>query len=693
MFNKYINIMKHIFLIILCLLFAVISSYAKLADSEFMDMSLEELLDVQVSVASGSKSLTTRESPGIVTLITNDQIVNSGARDLIDVLRMVPGFSFGVDQLNVVGIAIRGIWAHEGKVLLQIDGIDMNEELFATTQFGKHYPVELIDRIEIIRGPGSAIYGGYAELGVINIITKKPEELVEHEFTITGKYGQMSEVMDNASGNIYYGRKTEDYKVYLSGMIQSGNRSDREYADFYGGSFLMGEDDNSQLNTLFLNAGFEYLGFDARVVIDRHTIYSRDIFDESLPSDLETIHGDYFTYAASLKYDLNLMEGLTITPRLEYKQQQPWHYIGEEARAVDEYGISISTDDIVTKVSGDLIISWDINENINVTGGTEYWNIVYDDKFYATGYSNEFRDFEISNIAVFAQALFKTEIANFTIGARLDDHSEADPAFVPRAAITKVFGDFHVKLLAAKSFRGPAISNITNYMDTEGIDTQVKPENTTVYEFEAGLKLLDKLLITGNLFHITIEDPIVYYFDGDDRYDNFDKTGTYGFEFAAKWQDTWGFVNADVSFYQVTENAVDQYDVVVNGEKNENVLLGAPQIKMNLNSSIKITKNLRINPSITFIGERYGYNFFDEEEEDISITESFDPITLFNLNLVYRNLFVEGFELSIGATNLLDEEMLFIQPYYDGFHNVFPDASRSINVRISYNFNTNRGNQ
>ncbi|HEX7413290.1 MAG TPA: TonB-dependent receptor plug domain-containing protein, partial [Bacteroidia bacterium] len=133
---------------------------------------LEKLINSLISVAS-KKPLNVRESPSIVTLVTADEIKNSGARDLVDVLRLVPGIDFGMDVEGVVGIGMRGNWAHEGKVLLLLDGQEMNEILYATTQFGNHFPIDQIKKIEIIRGPGSAIYGGYAEYGVINIVTKQ----------------------------------------------------------------------------------------------------------------------------------------------------------------------------------------------------------------------------------------------------------------------------------------------------------------------------------------------------------------------------------------------------------------------------------------------------------------------------------------------------------------------------------------
>ena len=75
---------------------STISTKTMAADAAdaLMDMSIEDILKTPISVASGSKSLTLRESPGIVTLITEDDIKKMGARDLQDILLMVPGFQF-----------------------------------------------------------------------------------------------------------------------------------------------------------------------------------------------------------------------------------------------------------------------------------------------------------------------------------------------------------------------------------------------------------------------------------------------------------------------------------------------------------------------------------------------------------------------------------------------------------------------
>ena len=84
-------------------------------------LSLQQLMDIKVTVAS-EKELTIKESPAVVTLITAEELKNSGARDFMDVIKLVTGFDFGLDVDNVISLGVRGNWGQESKVLLTIEG-------------------------------------------------------------------------------------------------------------------------------------------------------------------------------------------------------------------------------------------------------------------------------------------------------------------------------------------------------------------------------------------------------------------------------------------------------------------------------------------------------------------------------------------------------------------------------------------
>jgi len=102
------------FLIVFGLCAYSLFGYSQQEEVDIFEMSLEDLLNTEVSVAS-QKSLGQRESPGIITVLTEDDIRLSGARDLIDLLRLVPSFEFGFDVEGVVGLCVRGTLAHEVK--------------------------------------------------------------------------------------------------------------------------------------------------------------------------------------------------------------------------------------------------------------------------------------------------------------------------------------------------------------------------------------------------------------------------------------------------------------------------------------------------------------------------------------------------------------------------------------------------
>src|SRR5688572_21880304 len=163
------------------------------------ESALQKVLNQNLTVSS-SKALTTRETPGIISLVTAEEIQNSGARDLTDILRLVPGFDIAQDLQFVMGIGLRGNWANEGKVLVLMDGQPFNELLYQTVAVGNRFPVDAIERIEIIRGPGSAIYGGSAEYGVINIITKAAASL--NGVNVYGTAGFLSEATGRTNGGV-----------------------------------------------------------------------------------------------------------------------------------------------------------------------------------------------------------------------------------------------------------------------------------------------------------------------------------------------------------------------------------------------------------------------------------------------------------------------------------------------------------
>jgi outer membrane receptor for ferrienterochelin and colicins len=141
-------------------------------------MSLEELIEVEVSIASGTtKPL--KLAPAVTSVITAKDIVRIGATRLDQILETVPGF-----HVTPSGTFFTPIWSicviHTSvnpEVLLLVNGVPFTSNYVGNRGFLYRMPVSMISRAEVIRGPGSALYGADAYSGVVNVITKNAQDI------------------------------------------------------------------------------------------------------------------------------------------------------------------------------------------------------------------------------------------------------------------------------------------------------------------------------------------------------------------------------------------------------------------------------------------------------------------------------------------------------------------------------------
>ncbi len=633
---------------------------------DITQVSLDDLLNTDVDVASKVPQ-TYREVPGVITVISREEIMDSGARDLADVLRLVPGFSLGVDVEGVVGIGVRGNWGHEGKVLLLVDGQQMNETLYSTNQLGNHYPVDQIERIEIIRGPGSAIYGGYAELAVINVITRGADEL--NGVAVYGNAGLMTDTYGHLNLSVAAGQTLPGgVKLSLSGLFGAGHRSNGTFTDFYGDSFSLTD---HEMDPGFLNVGAQWKDLSLRFIYDN---YRQDQRDNLAQNETKRIDQEFIGYFGELAFKWKAKEGLTITPAITYKRQLPWHILDTASSAI--------YDKTAERLTGGASASWDAHEMVNVLGGAE---VYYDHAFLNQPAIPDTTQTQFGtsdsvsyvNEALYAQGLLKHSLANVTVGARFEHHSQFGNSFVPRVAVTKVFEPAHIQVLYSEAFRAPCFENINLAPDP----ATIKPERTRVVEVEAGYSIDPHNFVTFNGYWIRINRTIVYLVndDGTEGYQNFAHTGTLGFEADYKLRYKWGYASANYSYYAAQDNKVPSYAVPAHSQ----VLLGMPQHKVTLHGAWNAWKNLRVAPSFVVTSGAWAYmNPGDPVEGTGTLTHA-DPLVLANLFVSYRDLGVKGLEAGIGIYNALDDKNYFLQPY-DGGHAEMQGGARQLLLRVGF---------
>lgn len=186
------------------------------AKADLSELSLEQLTTVQVYTASRHLQ-SVGDAPSSVTLITAQQIQEHGYRTLADVLRTVRGFFVTYDR-NYSSLGVRG-FARPGdfntRILLLVDGHRLNDNIYDDAMIGTEFPIDidLIQRIEIIRGPVSSLYGSNALFAVINIFTKQGRDLQGLQLSS----GEAS--YNTTQGRISYGRRLGQIEFLISGSF------------------------------------------------------------------------------------------------------------------------------------------------------------------------------------------------------------------------------------------------------------------------------------------------------------------------------------------------------------------------------------------------------------------------------------------------------------------------------------------
>jgi iron complex outermembrane receptor protein len=167
------------------------------ARADVSTLDLEQLMQVEVVVAGSKRAQNTRDVPSFVTVVTAADIREHGYRTLSDVLKTLSSFYVTNDR-NYSYVGVRGFERggdYNSRVLLLLNGLRTNDNVSNQAYIAEEFSVDvdLIDRIEVIRGPSAAIYGNNALFAVINVVTKRGSDLNGGEVTANaasyGTYG------------------------------------------------------------------------------------------------------------------------------------------------------------------------------------------------------------------------------------------------------------------------------------------------------------------------------------------------------------------------------------------------------------------------------------------------------------------------------------------------------------------------
>ena len=452
------------------------SGVAQQIERNIQEISLESLLDVQISTAAKYAQSISR-APASVTVITSDDIERYGYQTLADVIRSIRGFYVSYDR-NYQYVGIRGFSRptdYNNRILLLINGHSFNENIFGSMPPDTEFALDLdvIERIEIVRGPGSALYGTSAMFAVVNVITKKGNTIDGFKLSAqTGSYGRLQ-------GAAAFG------KEFASGVevTVSGRWTDIDGQDLYYEEF----DDPSTNNGISEGLDWDkYYGLLTTIAYENFTlqgyISSRDKGIPTGPwevnfNDPESKTLDEHTFF-ELKY-----ENQTSTDKHIMLRGYLDHYNSEGGYPYDLLWMETIEGDWL---GGEFQFLWDLRVNNRLTVGAEYQNHLRAEYIAWDAETSYFDgDFPNNVLSFYLQDDYQaTENLSFTLGIRRDEYSTVGSSTTPRGAIIyKPIEPATLKLLYGEAFRAPNVYEV-HYEEPEDYKSNLalKPEKIKTTE-------------------------------------------------------------------------------------------------------------------------------------------------------------------------------------------------------------------
>ncbi|GAM10787.1 iron-regulated outer membrane virulence protein [Geobacter sp. OR-1] len=466
------------------------------------------------------------KAPAIATVITADEIRNMGARNLRDVLKMVPGIGISTNAWGVNMVEVRGIrTSMNDKILVMIDGHSLNRNIngSALYQVADALPVENIRQMEVVRGPGSALYGSSAFVATINVITHDADEIDGVEAKIDGGS------FDTFKGNLV-GAVSSGDKLAASGSFDyfrtNGPKLHVESDALRSTPFSMAPGTahlDAEQTDAFLKVIYGDLSFRGHYLTSRKGYYigmGNALTDDS--------YSDKENYWGELAYDLRLSGTLAAHIKLSYD-----HYGQDSHVKIFPNGFGggfpqgmIGNPQVKDRTFGtEIQVDWAPFKGNRLIVGLAYEGM---QQYYVKQMAN-FNPLTYADIGAFQEVadwnretsrqIWATylqdewqllERLNLTAGVRYDHYSDFGGTINPRAALVwNLLDEVDLKLLYGRAFRAPSFQELYDINNPAVLgNPALKPERIETWEAGATYRLSRALNIDLNYFYSAIDNLI-----------------------------------------------------------------------------------------------------------------------------------------------------------------------------------------
>ena len=683
------------FNLLLYTLLCVMLSFLANSFAQDEETGIEEMFAIfseeQIVVSALKKPRTVSKSPAIMSVITARQIKQMGFRTLTDILDTVPGFDISMAETGEREIAARGILdTNSQKVKVLIDGHSINSVWQGGVSWNfDDLVVENIKRIEIIRGPGSALYGQNAFLAVVNVITKDTEDIDGFQLTTSGG------TFDTQNYNMLFGKEYGNLEIsgFFDYYDTEGFSKKIEQDAIFGKPFSKspGRSQNEKEKIdLNLKLSYNNLEIKGKYMKKRREDY---IGVGNVLND-ETIIKTTYIFT-ELTYKLALGEKLNIIPKIYYDQHNYDPFFEQRPDGFTTSGIVFPdgrkglTTFKARTIGFENQLNYNVFEGNELTFGFQYEYIHLHDVRSAFNFHpiSTINPFPLASMTDFSKdfpwvrkatrkiwALYLqdewniTEDIDLTIGIRHDQFTRFGGTTNPRfGLIWRFMEDAHFKLLFATAFRAPNFQELflTNNPTRVG-NPSLDPEKINTFEVGLGYNFTRHIRGNINYFFNRIRDRIILdTTQSPDKFENLGGARVLGVEAELKAD----FGNDNYAFANYTFQKAEE-------TRNRNRLEDVPVHKANLGMNVGFWKYANANVNTFISGPR--------PREDGDIRRDLPSYALVNLTFIGKN-FMDNFEIRGSVFNLFDKS--YEDPsQVDTVPTDYPQPRRSFIVELRYQF-------
>lgn len=598
--------------------------------------SQEQNYDLGPIVVTATKTEIYQEQVGVTTrIVTNDELEKAGLITVDEALRVLPGVSVSKTGATggVTSVYLRG--AKPGHILVLIDGVEVNDPMGIDRGFDfTHVLIDNIDRIEILQGPQSTLYGSDALGGVINIITKKGEGPLNG--TLRNGGGSFHTMDTNLNLNGVYKQTNYSFsfsRFYTGGVSQAAHGVEKDKYENYTISSLLGYDFSDTVQLKFtmrytdVDSAFDDASFDddnnnishwKNLAVKAQFIHEiTDFWNHTLSASYSNINRKYYDDDSFDSWEFNNYEDI-------------W-YKGNTRKI--EWQHNFIPVDWSTTTAG---FEYEQEQGHSYYYLNSKWFPLYESKFGIRTVDN--KGFYLQNQFSFGESLF------ITPGIRMDDHETFGNYWTKRVAFAYVFKktNTHFKANWGTGFKAPSLYQL--YSDYG--DSLLKPEKSNGYDFGFEQKLLqDKVSFGATYFYNKFKDLIDYNLTTW-KYYNVGAAITKGVEIVAKYTPVnWLAFGINYTYLRTK----DLYSC--------DELLRRPKHSVNFDINWKFSPKTNFNVSVAYVGNRH----------DVDTTVWPSTAVLLKqrtqVNLFYSYDIRENMQVFIKAKNIFDDRRYEIYGY------------------------------